>query len=126
MTGQEKQYASGRSDQLASHVCCTVEMTSITPDQPCNTMLFHILVTALFSDDIAVIDEIQMLADSNRGGAWSRALLGVPAREVHVCGEPGAVSLIKRMMSEIGEDVEVSNASTHNYIKCSLLLYYRW
>ncbi len=36
---------------------------------------------------VAVIDEIQMVKDYQRGWAWTRALLGVPAEEVHVCGE---------------------------------------
>ncbi|EMT69901.1 ATP-dependent RNA helicase suv3, mitochondrial [Fusarium odoratissimum] len=37
--------------------------------------------------DVAVIDEIQMLADPDRGNAWTTALLGVQAKEVHLCGE---------------------------------------
>lgn len=36
--------------------------------------------------DVAVIDEIQMIADPARGHAWTRALLGLRAREIHVCG----------------------------------------
>jgi hypothetical protein len=28
-----------------------------------------------------------MVKDYQRGWAWTRALLGVPAEEVHVCGE---------------------------------------
>lgn len=31
---------------------------------------------ACFSDDCAVIDEIQMIAESERGFAWTKALLG--------------------------------------------------
>lgn len=27
-------------------------------------------------DDVAVIDEVQMIEDLERGGAWTRALLG--------------------------------------------------
>ena len=34
-----------------------------------------------------MIDEIQMVKDYQRGWAWTRALLGVAAKEVHVCGE---------------------------------------
>ena len=30
--------------------------------------------------DVAVIDEIQMIADESRGWAWSQALVGVPAK----------------------------------------------
>ena len=29
------------------------------------------------TDDVCVIDEIQMIADPERGGAWTRALLGI-------------------------------------------------
>lgn len=29
------------------------------------------------ADDVAIIDEIQMIADLERGGAWTRALLGM-------------------------------------------------
>lgn len=31
-----------------------------------------------------VIDEIQMMGDEQRGWAWTRALMGVPANEVHM------------------------------------------
>ena len=31
--------------------------------------------------DVGVIDEIQLLADADRGWAWTRALFGLPARE---------------------------------------------
>ena len=30
-------------------------------------------------DDVAVIDEMQMLKDEDRGGAWTRAILGQPS-----------------------------------------------
>ena len=35
--------------------------------------------------DVAVIDEVQMIASPDRGWAWTRALLGMPATEVRVC-----------------------------------------
>lgn len=60
-------------------------------------------------DEVAVIDEIQMLRDPQRGWAWTRALLGVVADEVHICGEPAAIDLIKNIMVTTGEDVEVLN-----------------
>jgi ATP-dependent RNA helicase SUPV3L1/SUV3 len=44
---------------------------------------------------VAVIDEIQMMKDYQRGWAWTRALLGVPAEEIHVCGEVNAFFLRK-------------------------------
>lgn len=58
-------------------------------------------------DDIAVIDEIQMMKDQSRGWAWTRALLGIVANEIHICGEEGAVDLVKGLMMTTGEDVQV-------------------
>lgn len=56
---------------------------------------------------MAVIDEIQMLRDEQRGYAWTRALLGVAADEVHVCGEVAAIDIVKALVEPIGETVEV-------------------
>ncbi|KAK7196822.1 ATP-dependent RNA and DNA helicase, mitochondrial [Novymonas esmeraldas] len=65
----------------AEHVSCTVEMTPV--DVPV---------------DVAVVDEIQMIADRDRGWAWTRALLGLPARELHLCGEARALPLIQNLL----------------------------
>lgn len=62
------------------------------------------------ADEVAVIDEIQMMRDPGRGWAWTRALLGVMAEEIHVCGEEGAVDLVRALATTTGEDVEVSLA----------------
>ena len=59
------------------------------------------------SVEVAVIDEIQLLADSQRGWAWTRALLGVPSLEVHVCGEPSVEGLVQKMCEETGDDMDV-------------------
>lgn len=48
-----------------------------------------------------------MMKDPGRGWAWTRALLGVVANEVHICGEEGAVDLVKGLMTTTGEDVQV-------------------
>lgn len=66
-------------------------------------MLFCFSLT----DEVAVIDEIQLLRDPMRGWAWTRALLGIVADEVHVCGEEGAVDLVRSIMSTTDENVEV-------------------
>lgn len=50
-----------------------------------------------------------MIKDPGRGWAWTRALLGVVADEVHLCGEPGAIELIQQLSSTTGEDVEIRN-----------------
>ena len=40
--------------------------------------------------DIAVIDEGQLIADPQRGSAWTMAILGVQAATVHICLAPEA------------------------------------
>ena len=41
--------------------------------------------------------------------AWTRALLGIPAKELHLCGEPAAIDLVRQILSSCGEEVEVRN-----------------
>lgn len=58
-------------------------------------------------DEVAVIDEIQMIKDSQRGWAWTRALLGLVADEIHICGEAAAINLVKDIASSCSEELEV-------------------
>jgi hypothetical protein len=58
--------------------------------------------------DVAVIDEIQMIASPQRGYAWTTALLGLRASEIHLCGEEAAVPLITSIAKELGEEIEVN------------------
>ncbi|RUO95738.1 hypothetical protein BC936DRAFT_143336, partial [Jimgerdemannia flammicorona] len=71
--------------------------------------------------DVAVVDEIQMIADRSRGWAWTQALLGLQARELHLCGEPSAVSLVKNIAESIGEEVIV-----HEYKRLTPLTVSQW
>ncbi|KAK9472995.1 P-loop containing nucleoside triphosphate hydrolase protein [Dipodascopsis tothii] len=57
--------------------------------------------------DVAVIDEIQMIADPDRGWAWTAAVLGLQAKEVHVCGEERALELLQRLARSVGDEVEI-------------------
>ena len=57
--------------------------------------------------DVAVIDECQMIADSQRGYAWTRAILGVLAPEVHLCAAPEAENLLIRLIENCGDSFEV-------------------
>lgn len=57
--------------------------------------------------DVCIIDEIQMIADVMRGSAWTNAVLGVQAKELHLCGEESAVSLIKELVKSTGDELEV-------------------
>ena len=62
-----------------------------------------------FLIQVAVIDEIQLVKDYQRGWAWTRALLGLQAQEIHVCGETAAVDLVREMCIATGEEVEVKS-----------------
>ncbi|MDE6589000.1 MAG: RNA helicase, partial [Oscillospiraceae bacterium] len=57
--------------------------------------------------EVAVIDECQMIADAQRGYAWTRAILGVLAPEVHLCAAPEARDLLVRLIESCGDSVEI-------------------
>ena len=85
ITGEERTDVAG-----ARHVSSTVEMADLsTPIE------------------LAVIDEAQMVADPARGHAWTAAILGVPAVEVHVCCAPHAQHVIERLVSLCQDECEV-------------------
>lgn len=73
---------------------------------------FNISKTFYNLDDVAVIDEIQLLKEPQRGWAWTRAFLGIIAKEVHVCGERGAATLLQRLCETTGETVEVTKSES--------------
>lgn len=58
--------------------------------------------------DVCIIDEIQMIADTKRGGAWTSAVLGVLAKEVHLCGEASAVPWVKKMVEVTGDELVIN------------------
>jgi hypothetical protein len=47
--------------------------------------------------EVVVIDEAQMLADADRGWAWTRAMMSSLAPEMHIIGPETAQSLIQKM-----------------------------
>ncbi|WP_019906610.1 helicase-related protein [Methylobacterium sp. 77] len=57
--------------------------------------------------DVAVIDEIQMLSDPDRGWAWTNALFGIPAKTVVVCGSDDALAAVRRAAEAANESLEV-------------------
>lgn len=81
ITGEEKLLVEG-----SNHVASTVEMANLSQ-----------------KFDIGVIDEIQIIADADRGWAWTQALLGLQAKEIHVCGEPRAINIVKRLCAACGD-----------------------
>ena len=56
---------------------------------------------------VAVIDECQMISDPQRGYAWTRAILGVLAPEVHLCAAPEARSILVRLIESCGDEYEI-------------------
>jgi len=85
VTGQELDYVEG-----AQHVSCTVEMIQTERRM-----------------EVAVIDEMQMIGDKNRGSAWTSAFLGVAADEVHVCGDATMVPMVEELSELCGDHVEI-------------------
>jgi len=57
--------------------------------------------------DVAVIDECQMIGDRDRGGAWTAAILGLCADEIHACASPDAEGLLTRIIRECGDELEI-------------------
>ena len=68
--------------------------------------------------DVAVIDECQMIADSERGYAWTRAILGVLAPEIHLCAAPQAKDLLLRLIRSCGDQVEVVEHTRKTPLLC--------
>lgn len=74
----------------ASHQASTIEMLSVNTEY-----------------ELAVIDEAQMIEDPERGGAWTRAILGVNAPRIHLCLAPYAKELMIRLIEECHDTYEV-------------------
>ncbi|MBQ5938746.1 helicase-related protein [Massilia sp. AB1] len=85
ITGEERRLAEG-----ATHVASTVEMLD-TKRQV----------------EVAVIDEIQMLADRDRGAAWTTAVCGAPAATVYLVGAPEARRAIEALAERLEVPLEV-------------------
>jgi ATP-dependent RNA helicase SUPV3L1/SUV3 len=57
--------------------------------------------------EVVVIDEAQMIADSQRGAAWTRAILGVKAKEIHLCCALYATQILKTIIEDCEDSVEI-------------------
>ncbi|MBK4735572.1 helicase-related protein [Noviherbaspirillum pedocola] len=85
ITGEERRIEPG-----ATHVASTVEMLD-----PATRV------------DVAVIDEVQMLADRDRGAAWTAAICGVPAGVVYLVGAPEARRAIEALARRLDCPIEI-------------------
>lgn len=83
-TGQEK-----REIPFATHAAATVEMAPTVDEF-----------------DVVVIDEIQMISDPYRGHAWTKALLGIRCKEIHVCGGYEARHIVQKIADFCGDELE--------------------
>jgi len=85
LTGEEELLT-----ENARHVCMTIEKLDIEKEY-----------------DVAVIDEVQMIGNLQRGFAWTRALLGLKCREIHVCGAFNAKDLVTKMLEDCRDEYEI-------------------
>jgi ATP-dependent RNA helicase SUPV3L1/SUV3 len=74
----------------AKHISCTIEKLNIEEEF-----------------DVGIIDEIQMINDDQRGFAWTRALLGLKCKEIHVCGAINTKQLLIKILEDCGDDYEI-------------------
>jgi ATP-dependent RNA helicase SUPV3L1/SUV3 len=56
---------------------------------------------------VAVLDEVQMIADKSRGWSWTRVLLGMPAQQLHLCGDPAAAGLLQELAGNCNDVLTV-------------------
>lgn len=74
----------------ATHTSSTIEMAKLNEEFDC-----------------VVIDEIQMITDSQRGWAWTRALVNINADEIHLCGDHSVFELVQQILELTGDTLEV-------------------
>ena len=95
ITGEEQML-----NEDAAHVCSTIEMLDFDLDV-----------------DVAVIDEVQMLDDIDRGWAWVNAIIGCPAKKIIMTGSVNALDAVKRIASYLDEDLEIVKHQRKNELK---------
>ena len=59
--------------------------------------------------DIAVIDECQMIADRERGAAWSRAILGIRAKEIYLLSSDNVTELLTEIIETCGDTADITH-----------------
>lgn len=85
VTGEERKKTPG-----SFHVSSTVEMANWNKEV-----------------DVAVLDEVQLLTDKNRGWAWTQAVLGATSDDLVLTGSEAALPYVKRMVAYLGDELEV-------------------
>jgi ATP-dependent RNA helicase SUPV3L1/SUV3 len=85
LTGEEEIF-----DEDAGHVSSTIEMTDFETEV-----------------DVAIIDEIQMIGDRDRGWAWANALIGVPAKKIYLTGSQDALESVEALCEWLEEPLTI-------------------
>lgn len=85
LTGEEEIF-----DEDAGHVSSTIEMADFETEV-----------------DVALIDEIQMIGDRDRGWAWANALIGIPAKKIYLTGSRDALDSVEALCSWLQEPLTV-------------------
>lgn len=86
VTGEERRITPG-----ATHVASTIEMLDTSR-----------------AVEVAVIDEIQMLEDLERGSAWTAAVCGAAAKTVYLLGALSARPAVEALAERLGCELEVT------------------
>lgn len=47
-----------------------------------------------------------MIGDTERGWAWTRAILAVKAKRIHLCGDERALNIVSRILELTGDTLE--------------------
>lgn len=68
--------------------------------------------------DIAVIDEAQMLADPDRGHSWTKAILGIKAKEIHICASPTAEQVLLHLIDLCQDTYEIRRYQRKSALVC--------
>ena len=87
-------------DEESTHISSTIEMMNSSVEV-----------------DIAVIDEIQMIDDRDRGWAWANALIGVPAKKVILTGSTNALSAVEKLCQYLNEPLKIVEFKRKNRLK---------
>ena len=100
VTGDEQIMAKTETGK-PTMISCTVEMVPLNADV-----------------EVAVVDEIQLLGNRERGWAWTQAVLGLKARELHLCGEERALPIVQELAAATGDTLVIHRYERLSPLKC--------
>lgn len=95
ITGEERRYSFG-----STHVSSTVEMADL-----------HKPV------DVAVLDEVQLLSDPDRGWAWTQAMLGAPTNNLVLTGSSAAIPYLEKLVEYLGDELVIEELKSDRKLK---------